>query len=66
MSLGYSCLKPKYDLHWIVLKVEDHSCIISNILSKHRNLTSSFIINVMYGEIVQKDMEVKHIMLAID
>ena len=40
---------------------------MSNVLPKHHNLTSSFIANVMYGEIVEKkDMEVEHIMLTIE
>lgn len=59
--------KPKYEMHWIMSKVEDHSRVLSNMLPKDRNLTSSFITNVMYGKIVEKkDMEVKHIMLAIE
>lgn len=50
-----------------MLKVEDHLCVLSNVLPKHRNLASSFIANVMHVMIVEKeDMEVQHIMLATE
>lgn len=59
--------RPKYKIHWIVSKVEAHSCLLSSVLPRHRNLTSTFIANVMYGEIVKKtDLEAKHIMVAIE
>lgn len=59
--------RPKYETHWIVSKVETHSCLLGSVLLRHRNLTSTFIANVMYGEIVKKtDLEAKHIMVAIE
>ena len=59
--------RPKYKTHWIVFKVEAYSCLLSSVLPKHRILTSTFIANVMYGEIVKKtDLEAKHIMVAIE
>lgn len=59
--------KPKYGTHWIVSKVEPHSCMLSSVLCRHHNITSTFIANLMYGEIVEKkDMEAKHIMVAIE
>lgn len=59
--------RPKYKTHWIVSKVEAHSCVLSSVLLKYRNLMSTFIANLMYGEIVKKrDLEAKHIMVAIE
>lgn len=41
--------------------------MLSSVLSKHRNLTSTFLANLMYGEIVKKKgLEAKHIVVAIE
>ena len=57
---------PKYEFTWIVTNVVPHSCVRSNVLAQHRNLTSNLIVNLMYSEIVEKkDMEAKHIQIAI-
>jgi hypothetical protein len=57
---------PKYETYWVVSKLEPHTCIRSNVLQHHRNLTSTMIASLMFGEIVQKkDMEAKHIQIAM-
>ena len=57
----------KYETHWIVSMVQTHSCLLSSVLPRHRNLTSTFVANVMYGEIVKKtELEAKHIIAAIE
>ena len=57
---------PKYGVNWVVTSVLPHTCVLTNLLTDHPNLTSTLIAQLMYSEIVEKkDMEAKHIQVAV-
>jgi hypothetical protein len=57
---------PKYEVNWVVSNIVPHTCVRSNVLAEHRNLSSTLIATLMFNEIVEKkDMEAKHIQVAI-
>lgn len=57
---------PKWDHTWEVTDVVPHTCVISHLLTDHRNLTSTIIAKLMFSEIVKnKDMVVGAIQTAV-
>ena len=57
---------PKYGVNWVVTSVLPHTCVLTNLLADHPNLSSTLIAQLMYSEIVEKkDMEAKHIQVAV-
>ncbi|KAL6853428.1 hypothetical protein ACP4OV_019457 [Aristida adscensionis] len=58
--------KGKYQSFWKVAKVNEHSCRLENVVTKHRNLTSGLIANIMFNEIIEKrDMACTYIVQAM-
>jgi hypothetical protein len=57
---------PRTESNFIANIVQPHSCLLQTTLMKHKNMTTEFVANVMYDEIVEKvGMSPFRIMLAI-
>ena len=57
---------PKYEVNWVVSDIVPHTCVRSNVLTEHDNLTSTLIAQLLFSDIVEKkDMEVKKIQQEI-
>ena len=42
------------EIHWIASIVQNHSCMLQNLGKRHRNLTTSLIMNELYCEIMRR------------
>ena len=57
----------KYDTFWTVLRIEHHTCVLEELESYHRNLTSEFVAQHMYSKIVNNPgFEPKAIIQSIE
>jgi hypothetical protein len=57
---------PKDESNFVVCIVVGHSCKLTETVVKHKNMTTMFVANALYGEIVKKSsMSPFQIMLAI-
>lgn len=44
--------KGKYDTFWTVSRIEQHTCVLEELRSRHRNLSAGFIAQHIYSKIV--------------
>src|SRR5664279_1852294 len=57
---------PKHEDRWLLSDLQPHTCIIEEMLTDHRNLSSTLVAQLLYQEIVErKAQEVKAIQNAI-
>ena len=57
----------KYDTFWTVSRIEHHTCVLEELESYHRNLTSEFVAQHMYSKIVNNPgFEPKAIIQSIE